>query len=277
MRLHQSRREGLALKKPLLLLLLISMLEKGELRENRVRFSSIEARLKELILEFGGRRARHGPKPEQPFSHLDEKLWHILPLAREGRRETLPVSVLRDPGVYAEFPEWVYDVLCTPSGRARVAEFLLASFWPPDTVANDIRSALGIGQPVVVVRRDPAFVVAVLENYRYRCAFCGFDALLNRLPYGLDAGHIRWFSQQGPDSLDNGLALCKLHHWALDRGVMTVQADSGRIQVSRSFQARDPVSIGLIEQLDGKSLAEPRDCRPAGAHLTWQGENVFLG
>lgn len=64
MRLHQSRREGLALKKPLLWRLLISMLEKGELRENRVRFSSIEARLKELILEFGGRRARHGPKPE---------------------------------------------------------------------------------------------------------------------------------------------------------------------------------------------------------------------
>ncbi|HOY90064.1 MAG TPA: HNH endonuclease, partial [Bacillota bacterium] len=61
----------------------------------------------------------------------------------------------------------------------------------------------------------------VLAAYRSQCAFC-------KLKYGelLDAAHI--ISDNEPDSrptIDNGLALCKLHHAAFDSFIISVNPD----------------------------------------------------
>ena len=39
---------------------------------------------------------------------------------------------------------------------------------------------------------------------------------LGRYPVGIEAAHIRWHSQQGPDEITNALALCALHHTLFD-------------------------------------------------------------
>lgn len=36
---------------------------------------------------------------------------------------------------------------------------------------------------------------------------CGHDGALGNVPAGLEAAHIRWHSQGGPDAAENGLAL----------------------------------------------------------------------
>ena len=70
MKVHGSSRLGTALKKPLLLLLLVSRIENDRVEENRFQFDDIEQRLGLLIREHGGRPTHSGSKPEQPFYHL---------------------------------------------------------------------------------------------------------------------------------------------------------------------------------------------------------------
>ena len=69
-RVHRSQNLGAAVKKPLLLLLVLSLMERHVLRENRIHFAEIETELGDLISSFGGRPTGSGPKPEQPFHHL---------------------------------------------------------------------------------------------------------------------------------------------------------------------------------------------------------------
>lgn len=52
-----------ALKKPLLLLLVLSKLEQGLIKENRITFDILEKELRVLIQLFGGRATPNGPKP----------------------------------------------------------------------------------------------------------------------------------------------------------------------------------------------------------------------
>lgn len=71
-------------------------------------------------------------------------------------------------------------------------------------------------------RRAPraGFAEEVLQAYAYACAFCGFDGALGRDPVGLEAAHVHWHSQDGPDEVNNGLALRSLHHSLFDLGVL---------------------------------------------------------
>ncbi|MBT3074843.1 HNH endonuclease [Streptomyces sp. COG21] len=58
-----------------------------------------------------------------------------------------------------------------------------------------------------------------------------------RRPVGLEAAHVRWWSHDGPDEVDNGLCLCSLHHKLFDRGVLGLGEDR-RILVSQRFVGR---------------------------------------
>jgi putative restriction endonuclease len=49
---------------------------------------------------------------------------------------------------------------------------------------------------------------------------CGFDGRLGRNPVAIEAAHVRWHSQHGPDDLANAVALCSLHHALFDCGVL---------------------------------------------------------
>ena len=82
-------------------------------------------------------------------------------------------------------------------------------------------------------QRDQQFTIDVLENFCYSCAFCGFHAVLNRVATGIDAAHVHWRLLRGPDDAENGIALCKLHHWAFDKGILgiTMGADLHRRRV----------------------------------------------
>jgi putative restriction endonuclease len=65
---------------------------------------------------------------------------------------------------------------------------------------------------------------------------CGFDGALGRYPVGIEAAHVRWHSQEGPDEPANALALCALHHALFDLGVVGITKDR-RICVSGLYVA----------------------------------------
>lgn len=65
-----------------------------------------------------------------------------------------------------------------------------------------------------------------------------FDGALGRYPVGIQAAHVRWHSQEGPDEIPNALALCPLHHALFDLGVVGITEDR-RICVSGLYVARN--------------------------------------
>ena len=78
-----------------------------------------------------------------------------------------------------------------------------------------------------------AYRKEVLLAYDSRCAVCGYDLWMNDEVVGLDAAHIKWHSQNDPDIVPNGLALCALHHGALGRDAIGLRPmqESGRFGI----------------------------------------------
>ncbi|MFV8753654.1 phosphorothioated DNA-binding restriction endonuclease [Nannocystaceae bacterium ST9] len=276
--LRVNRRAGVsaALKKPLLLLLVISRFEQHRQRGARFSFSELEGELAELISRYGGRVGQ--ARPNQPYQYLDGQCgWTVkIPDGPVGHDRDLPMGVLRSPGTWAELRADVATLLGTrAAARVEAANAILAHWWP-DTRHSEILQALGLPESASAAPRNSEFPKLVLRNWREECAFCGFAASLDGRAFGLDAAHIRWHSFDGSDESDNGLALCKLHHWAFDAGALTVSGDL-RIQVSPVVVGREVGAIQALESLRDRSLPIPRDTAPADEHLEWHRANVFLG
>jgi putative restriction endonuclease len=115
----------------------------------------------------------------------------------------------------------------------------------------------------------------VIEAWDGACAFCGFDGSLGGAPVGIEAAHVRWFNFGGPDDLDNGLALCTLHHKLFDRGALGL-SDGHRVVVSSAFRA---VGSGRsVYDLHGHELRpRPGSQLPASDHVHWHATQVFKG
>jgi putative restriction endonuclease len=116
----------------------------------------------------------------------------------------------------------------------------------------------------------------VLKAYEYRCAVCGFDVRLGSVSIALDAAHIRWHQAGGPETEDNGLALCVLHHKTFDLGAFTVRG--GVLFVSDQANGTTGFQEALMAH-HGKPIREAQhpDWRPEPRHLEWHGREVFKG
>jgi len=150
-----------------------------------------------------------------------------------------------------------------------------------DTVGLDLAVLELAASPAVAAARSGSrqagFAEEVLRAYAYQCAMCGFDGALGRNPVGLEAAHVRWHSQDGPDVVANGLALCALHHALLDLGVLGLTTDLC-IQVSRLYVARSDAGQA-VDRLAGRALIAPRPGQPVVEldHVSWHHRQVFKG
>jgi putative restriction endonuclease len=279
MKLHGSSRLGPALKKPLLLLLLVSRIENDRVDENRFHYDDIETKLSQLIREHGGRPTDSGPRPEQPFSHLRSSPFWMLKTQRDyAPGATVLASDLRCPETYGTLEPRVFRLLrSSAEARAQVVDSILNEWWP-ETLHGDIREDLGLDRLDSHRRpqRDQQFTIDVLENFRYSCAFCGFHGLLNGQATGIDAGHVHWRAHRGPDIVENGIALCKLHHWAFDKGILGID-EATHICIADAFVTQQDGGLPL-ESLVNRCLAVPPRNKPiAGRFLEWHRNNVYLG
>lgn len=125
-------------------------------------------------------------------------------------------------------------------------------------------------------QRDANWLRQVVAAWHRPCAFCGYDGALLGAPVGIEAAYIRWFNFGGPDSLDNGLAPCSLHHKLLDRGAIGLR-DPGTIFVSDAFSAVGDVGRSVYS-LHGRALRPPPGTAlPAAEHVLRHRQEVFKG
>src|SRR5437870_12435647 len=85
-------------------------------------------------------------------------------------------------------------------------------------------------------------------------AICGYDARLGNTDLGLDAAHIKWHAAGGPDTPNNGMALCSFHHLAFDRGALSLNEDL-RILVSKDVHGQNHIDQ-LLLRYSGKPLKD---------------------
>lgn len=279
-RIRCWEREGeRAPHKPLLLLMALASLQRGE--SPGLSFEDIEEPLKNLLREFGP--ARKSYQPEYPFWWLkSDGLWVIDDVERlqgiERKRKNLPATVLRaEHARGALAPEIVARLKARPSLVNEVATILLEQTFPA-SLHDDILDAVGF--PWIVeadrpLRRDPAFRDAILRIYERRCAVCGYDGRLGSSELGLEAAHVKWHAAGGPDTLDNGLALCVFHHKAVDRGAIGLD-DERRIIVSQDVNGQSHVD-DLILRFVGQPLRPPQAGQPGPAvpFIQWHRSEVF--
>lgn len=74
-------------------------------------------------------------------------------------------------------------------------------------------------------QRDSQFQGDVKEAYNQTCAVCESKRMTPDGRPEVEAAHIRAVSEGGKDTVANGIALCRLHHWAFDNGWISIEDD----------------------------------------------------
>ena len=268
--------------KPLLALLTLARIQRGG--PQFISWTELEPQLRDLLVEFGPRsKSIH---PEYPFWYMrnDKGLW-VVPEVDQlevNNKGFVSVRELRERNPRGGFSDEVDTALrADPSLVNEVVAALLERNFT-ESWHEDILDRIGL--PYVADAayrrarsRDPKFRHEVLRIYEHRCAVCGFDARMGNAGIAVEAAHVRWHAFEGPDTLDNGLALCVLHHRALDRGALAID-EQRRVQVSSHLVGANVVEETLI-RYHGRPLRAPQAGEPgvADEHAAWHRREVFCG
>ena len=125
------------------------------------------------------------------------------------------------------------------------------------------------------VVRNSLFRKSVVYAYNYRCAFCQLRITRNPTQNIVDGAHIKPFAEFGDSKIDNGLSLCKNHHWAFDLGWFTVDSNY-KILVARDLEDDSPHTRSMKDfHNESISLPSREQYFPRLEALEWHRQNKF--
>lgn len=275
--------------KPLLILYALGQWERSQRRS--IAYQEVDSVLGVLLEEFGPSRESY--HPEYPFWRLqNDGIWKVentVGAKTRASNNDVKKSELLKFGATGGFTPAIYDQLeQDPHLVGIIAHYLLERYFA-ESMHQDLLRAVGLSKVGSEVgprahsfqnkqparARDPRFRSRVLEAYGERCAICGFDVRLGGSLIGIEAAHIKWHQLDGPDTTENGLALCVLHHKLFDRGAYTI--DTNRvIHVSEKVGGSQGLEDWLL-RFHGKEIRAPVSSRhsPRDKYLSWHYEEVF--
>ena len=273
--------------KALLLLAVFDLLDEGLAspdlipwcRELRDRFS---ARFQVV------RRLDDKNTPENPFFYLrQEGFWKPFLRTKEREQPLDQTPLVNDMGkVFARFTDGMDSLVAISANRQLMRKAIMSRYfpWAAGLLAGSQDSREGSPDPQLLVAeevpefgRSHAFRRKILAIYDHQCAACG---LRIRLPSGcnvsfIDAAHLIPFSERPNDHPTNGLALCKNHHWAMDRQLIAPCPDF-RWRVSSILERRRSNGESDLAELSGKRLLLPKEeaFYPDKEGLKWRCERL---
>lgn len=272
-------------QKPLLLLIALARLQRGE--ERLVPYEEVKATLEPLLSWLWSPQRAHA---RYPFWHLrTDRLWDVPDekalleaISHLRSQKSIPDRVLVREGAQGGLPFPIDAYLRTrPQLVNQLVERLLHDQFPP-SLHEDILDRIGmpwVTDPAPTQsprrRRDPRFREVVLRAYGRRCAICGYDGRLGTTELGLEAAHIMWHAAGGPDEVQNGLALCSFHHKAFDLGALAL-GDDLQVKVSSDVNGASRVEDLLLCH-EGRRIEGPRETsdEPDRRFLRWHLREVF--
>ncbi len=229
--------------KPVLLLSIIDLLDRGVIKGNAVPLSD---KLVETFKRYFAVVEQEDDRPtiQNPFFHLSgDGFWQLVPLPGKepvyhpGSTSRAPsVAELRRRVTHGVFDAAFWTLMSEPVARHQLREALVTRYFPERreqlaalAVQNQAAKVPDRLQEELPPGRDAAFRRTILEVYDYRCAACGVRVLLNQSISLVEAAHLIPFGVSRNDKPTNGVALCPNHHWAMDRHLIAPCPDSKRL------------------------------------------------
>jgi putative restriction endonuclease len=289
--------------KPLAILFAIGRALAGS---RMTRYVDAEAKLKNLLDEFGPTRdVQH---PEQPIWRLRQyqgeptSFWQLEgPLDQAAGPRGNPRRSVMCESVSFGLSEQAAKLLCDNPSNALALAMILVADIAPFSRHDELLEAVGISSSIGrdadapastsqvpevqlteramrltrTLVRNPAFSRMIRDAYNGSCAICGVAPKLCDKLFGLEAAHVRWANAGGPDEIYNGVLLCTMHHHALDRGAIKIDADM-KVQLSPKL-ARSPESDRLFTDFEGERIRLPArtEHHPHQEVLAWHWKQVF--
>lgn len=168
-----------------------------------------------VAADVSRRKAEFGASPSIYFSEECLESARVNGIASHENTRGETIVALRSDLVSVLFhaPSAVHDIASRHTGSA--------------TLERLAKTGAGRRQPTERTRmlvsravRDAKFPARLLPLYEHSCAVCGLQLGL------VEAAHIIPVSSQTwDDNIDNGIALCVLHHRAYDGGLIVIQRD----------------------------------------------------
>ncbi|RVT59959.1 phosphorothioated DNA-binding restriction endonuclease [Niallia taxi] len=257
-----------------LLLILYALGQMQAHSDRLIPYEITRVKLTELLREFGPiRKSYH---PEEPFVRLKKD--GIWMLDKEVNEKSPNNRQLINDHVSAGFTSEIFNLLYdNQSLMQEISQVILDQHFP-ETLHEDLLDAVGLDFTLYTRRkRDPKFRDRILRAYGYSCAICGFNVRLADTLVGIEAAHIKWHQAGGPDTEENGIALCALHHKLFDRGVFTL-SEERRMLVSQDAHGTHGFEEWLMK-FNGKPVREPIQAYyyPKQSYLNWHVKEVFRG
>ena len=282
--LHVDRSSGhVKPHKAVLLLAVIDTIEAaGEEAANRFEFGEA---LREPFTGYFElvRRGNDQANAILPFFHMKtEDFWRLR--VQPGYEKTL--EVMKHPGgarqlteavQHAELDPALFDLLRDPAQRKKLREALVSRWFPEradavwrrielegragaygrriESLAEEGCDAAHVWEEAPEQEvRDTAFRRVVTEAYDYRCTACGLR-LVHEGRSIVEACHLIPWSESHDDDPRNGLALCRNHHWAMDRHLIAPGPDM-IWHASRNLDKRIDGERRLLE-IRGQPVIKP--------------------
>lgn len=287
--------------KPLLLLALLDLVARGVVTSPFIDVREDLIELNELFTNYWRQVVpiRQTSSIAFPFSRLhSEPFWELVPVDSQNLdRKTInsinTVNQLRQVTIGSRIDSDLYALLQKEENRASLRQTLLMSCFSAEAINALCEQAaihaeafsynqellLKAHQPLIKevveiedyrpVSRNQGFRRAVVATYDHRCALCGVRIVTSEGHTAVDAAHIVPWSRTQNDDIRNGMALCKLCHWAFDEGVLGVSDNYAVITSPQVSLA--PNVPGSLQTLSGRSIIAPADkgLWPAQEYLYW--------
>jgi putative restriction endonuclease len=291
--------------KPLLLLSILDLISFGPLKTNFIEFNvelfDIFERYWTVVV---------GPERKSnilmPIGHLRrEGFWHLLP--RPGQEQVLghlkqfkSHKQLLDFVLGAQLDDELFELLLTPANVEELRKVLIfthflpeihGALWEASKVSADsyeysnllsdrtrarfrLEEVPEVNERYQVEVRSVAFRRVVTGAYDHTCAMCGIRIITPEGRTAVEAAHIVRWSVSHNDDPRNGMALCRLHHWIFDQGLVSV---SSRYQIQVSPLVEPEPGAEPVHKLHEQPVVLPKEQQlwPAKQALAWHRKNVF--
>ena len=265
--------------KPLLLLVILEMADKGEIVSEEVSLSPDLAFRFSVFWSVVAERRKQRPEVRLPFHHLgSSRIWQ--PLTTDGQPspdKKLTRTVRIEPTFFKcmadqRFRDQAGRVLIDTEPyflpEERVA---LRSMLQIKQVAQEIRESEGFYKTSVQTGRDARFrIEVVVVAYKHTCALTGYRLTTLEMETIVDAAHIHEFKDSRNNDPQNGIALSKNAHWQFDRGLWSLD-DNYRVILNKEKFIEEGVPGQRLADLEGRRVLLPSDQKywPEHGYISW--------
>ena len=265
--------------KPLLLLVLLEMAEKGEIGGREVPLSPDLAFRFSVFWSVVAQRRKQPPEVRLPFHHLGSSgMWQPLMADGKPSPDKKLTTMIR---IDANF----YDCLADQRFRDRARRVLIETepyFRPEERVALysmlnikptkfEIHDNQEIYRVSVQTGRDARLrIEVVVLAYKHTCGLTGYRMTTLEMESIVDAAHIQEFRDSRNNDPRNGIALSKNAHWQFDRGLWSL-SDDYQVLVNREKFIEDGLTGQRLSDFEGRRIFLPSDPKywPEHTYLAW--------